>query len=278
MKKNKLHHDEFIAIVLCAGTGSRMGELTCYRPKPILKPKSLNGKSILQFTIEKLLKFDLREILVVVGHLKQQVIQVINDLNAKILIVDSKEEYKKGPLDSFLSALKSSKISDYQRSKKNSWFIIFPGDTIFEETLLDAVLSKIIDLKVQAQEKAIVFFREITTNLLINNTNTQNFPIVMSTVSFTQDGEKKLVKSIDRLLLENPQKSEGIINQVIPIFAFPKSFIKVILKLEPAIKERTLVALINRSCSNGEVILAVKIDTKFKFHDVDEKDDLNFSI
>jgi len=49
------------AVVLCAGVGTRLGNLTKTVPKPML---SLNGEPLLAYTIRNLVRFDIREIAV----------------------------------------------------------------------------------------------------------------------------------------------------------------------------------------------------------------------
>ncbi|MBN1803032.1 MAG: NTP transferase domain-containing protein [Candidatus Lokiarchaeota archaeon] len=276
MEEKDLSQDNFLAIVLCAGLGSRMGELANICPKPLLKPESLNGKSILQVSIENLSKFDFKEIFVVIGHLKEQITNFVKELSLKVNIVDSKEEYKKGPLDSLLSALKSCKISEYRKEKeKKKHILVLPGDTIFDEALINAIISKLQRTSTNSKEKPTLFFREITTNYLRESLKCHKLPFLFSTISFKKDQDIIFVDTIKQLSLESLNKSESQVQQVIPIFAFPISFIERILALEPKLKERTLVALINHSLSNGEEILGLKLDPNLHFYDIDEKGDLN---
>src|ERR1051326_5039192 len=52
------------AVILAAGKGTRMGELTSDLPKPMLK---VEGKPILEHILEGILKADVREIFIVTG-------------------------------------------------------------------------------------------------------------------------------------------------------------------------------------------------------------------
>lgn len=57
------------AIILAAGTGSRLQPVTFKTPKPLIK---VNGKRMIETIIEALLKNGISEIHIVVGYLKEQ--------------------------------------------------------------------------------------------------------------------------------------------------------------------------------------------------------------
>ena len=55
-------------IIIAAGVGSRLGDLTKNLPKPLL---DVNGKSILEHQIELFRKFGIEDIVIVTGHKKE---------------------------------------------------------------------------------------------------------------------------------------------------------------------------------------------------------------
>ena len=57
------------AIIIAAGVGSRLGDLTKNLPKPLL---DVNGKSILEHQIELFHKFGIKDIVIVTGHKKEK--------------------------------------------------------------------------------------------------------------------------------------------------------------------------------------------------------------
>ena len=72
------------AILLAAGEGSRMKELTLDNPKPLV---DVNGKSILERQISLLKKFDVTEIFIITGPFPNnynfQNVSYIHDTNFK---------------------------------------------------------------------------------------------------------------------------------------------------------------------------------------------------
>ena len=76
-------------VILAAGRGTRMGELTNDCPKPMLP---INGKPKLAYTIEKLPTI-ITEVIVVVGYHKEQIIDHFGDIYSDRMIhyVEQKE-------------------------------------------------------------------------------------------------------------------------------------------------------------------------------------------
>ena len=57
------------AIIMAAGTGTRMHPVTLTTPKPLVK---VNGQAMIESVIEALHKNDIYEIHIVIGYLKEQ--------------------------------------------------------------------------------------------------------------------------------------------------------------------------------------------------------------
>ena len=79
------------AIILAAGFGSRLGDLTKSTPKCLIP---LNGKPMLQLTIERLYAVGVREIIVNTSYLYQQVEDFLSTLSYPGLIIKASFEEK----------------------------------------------------------------------------------------------------------------------------------------------------------------------------------------
>lgn len=120
------------AIILTAGYGTRMGNLTKYVPKSLIP---IANKPILQHLIENLQQCGIRDFIFAVGHLKNQITSFLTkmqekDLNFKIKFA---KDFKKGPLYSFSACL--SEIGDED-------FILVPADLLIDPKALADLLRK----------------------------------------------------------------------------------------------------------------------------------------
>lgn len=79
------------AIFIAAGEGSRLRPVTLYTPKPLVK---VNGKRILDCSIEALYQNGIEEIYIVVGYKKEQFIELYS-ADKRIHIIEN-ENYLKG--------------------------------------------------------------------------------------------------------------------------------------------------------------------------------------
>ena len=58
---------KYIAVIQAGGKGTRLQSLTNGRvPKPLLE---LNGKPMIQWQIENVVKYGIREVIIIIGHL-----------------------------------------------------------------------------------------------------------------------------------------------------------------------------------------------------------------
>lgn len=81
------------AVVLCAGFGSRMKQLTAGTPKPMLL---LNGKPLLEYTLIHLARYGIEHVIINVHYLSDQIISYFGDgrkLGVKIIY-----SYEEDPL------------------------------------------------------------------------------------------------------------------------------------------------------------------------------------
>ncbi len=78
-------------VILAAGKGSRIQPLNLYLPKPLLP---VCNKPIIQYQLEDMRDIGVRDVLIVVGHLKEEIISYFgngSDLGLNIRYVEQKE-------------------------------------------------------------------------------------------------------------------------------------------------------------------------------------------
>ncbi|MDD4567920.1 MAG: sugar phosphate nucleotidyltransferase, partial [Methanoculleus chikugoensis] len=101
------------AVILAAGEGSRLRPLTRSKPKAMLP---VANRPIIEYVIDALLENGIRDIVVVVGYRKEEVIRHLNRLDAPIQVVV--QERQLGTADALRAA--ESEIADD--------FLVLPGD------------------------------------------------------------------------------------------------------------------------------------------------------
>ncbi len=101
------------AVILAAGEGSRLRPLTRSKPKAMLP---VANRPIIDYVIEALLENGIREIVVVVGYRKEDVIRHLNKLDAPIQVVV--QERQLGTADALRAA----------RPEITDDFLVLPGD------------------------------------------------------------------------------------------------------------------------------------------------------
>jgi L-glutamine-phosphate cytidylyltransferase len=110
------------AIIIAAGIGSRLGDLTKDLPKPLI---DINGKSILERQIELFKKFGINEIFIVTGYKNNKI--KFSDINC----VYNSEYQQTEQIGSLMKA----------RNEISGDVIISFGDILFEEKILEELLE-----------------------------------------------------------------------------------------------------------------------------------------
>ncbi|MGC8786312.1 MAG: sugar phosphate nucleotidyltransferase [Anaerolineae bacterium] len=82
---------KLVGVILAAGKGSRIQPLNLYLPKPLLP---VCNKPIIQYQLEDMRKIGVRDVIIVVGHLKEEIISYFGDgssLGLRIRYVEQQE-------------------------------------------------------------------------------------------------------------------------------------------------------------------------------------------
>ncbi len=116
------------AFVLCAGLGKRLNPLTLKTPKPLLE---LNNITILERSINLIVKLGVKKIFINTYHLDEQIFEFIKNKKFSIdikIIKDGKKILDTG--GGILNMIENSKDND---------FIIFNPDTLWHENYIDEI-------------------------------------------------------------------------------------------------------------------------------------------
>jgi len=273
--KNNLK-DKLSVIILCAGKGTRLKKITKNLPKPLIKIESLNNSSILNYTINSLLKLEIKKIAIVVGYLGDIIRKVISilleenhSLQDKLIIIDTKNQYKLGSLYSFLSITTNKLFFN-----PNFNYLLIPGDTIFELPLLEEILSIISKNFKLIQSYPFTFYRKIDLDTFKEFYRGKNS---ISVAEVEEIGLEMNLKKIYQVKLKNFYSKEEI-NQLIPLFVFNYGIINEILKLKKKVPVKTVWESLNYVIENKKKVFAFEVESNYNFTDIDSIEDLtNFN-
>ncbi len=117
------------AMILCAGFGTRMNELTKDTPKPMLK---LGDKPLLEYTIRHLKKFGIEKIIINLHYLPEQITSYFG--NGENFGVEISYSYEDAPMGTAGAIKKVQNIL----SKSNNFLVIY-GDILTDLNYSDLI-------------------------------------------------------------------------------------------------------------------------------------------
>jgi UDP-N-acetylglucosamine diphosphorylase/glucosamine-1-phosphate N-acetyltransferase len=115
------------AVILAAGEGSRIRPLTKNRPKAMVP---VANRPIISFAIDALLANGIRDIVVVVGYRREQVIRYLNTLTISPTVVVQEKQ------------LGTAHALQCAESKIHDDFIILPGDNLVDSASIGRLLHE----------------------------------------------------------------------------------------------------------------------------------------
>ncbi|MFX0056968.1 MAG: NTP transferase domain-containing protein [Candidatus Hodarchaeota archaeon] len=275
LQENKLIK-KVIVIIPCAGEGTRIQDITQNIPKALIKIAALNNTPIIDQLVLSLTKIGIKKIAIITGHLgsklKEHVERYLtlkSQLKNKLILIDSGQEYKKGPLYSFLSIINNNEIF-----RKKYIYALFPCDTIFQNTLIKEIF-KIISLNLKSiKSTPIVIYKNVNTKLikqLYKETLIESFKYLSILNTKKINGKENLIEisKIDLKLIP-----KGIIKLMVPVLIFDYNFVKQILEVSNLTPAKTISKALNILIKRGKMILTYKVNPDLKFYDIDDKYDL----
>ena len=114
------------AVVLAAGKGTRLRPLTDDKPKALVE---VNGTPLIEDVFNNLVELDVEEIIVVIGHMKEQIIERYDDVYRGVPITYTHQREQNGLAHALLTA--ESHIEDD--------FVLMLGDNVFRANLGDVI-------------------------------------------------------------------------------------------------------------------------------------------
>lgn len=120
------------ALILAAGYGERMGPLTKDLPKPLIP---IANKPVIQHIIDNLYVSGIKDFIVAVGYLKDQLASFLYTFpgrDVSILIKEARN-FEKGPIFTFHACMNEIKNED---------FLLVPADLLIEPTIISQFLKE----------------------------------------------------------------------------------------------------------------------------------------
>lgn len=114
------------AVVLAAGKGTRLEPLTDEKPKPLVE---VDGRPILEDVFDNLIEIGVDEFVVVVGYMKEKIIERYEDEYRDVPITYAHQREQKGLAHALLQA----------EPHINDDFVVMLGDNVFRANLEDVV-------------------------------------------------------------------------------------------------------------------------------------------
>jgi NDP-sugar pyrophosphorylase family protein len=260
------------AVILCAGKGTRLRKITKITPKPLIKIERLNNISILQHSIDSLIKLDIKQIGIVIGYLGEKISNFISnlikrnkDLKDNLILIDAENQYKLGALYSFLSITKNSSFFT-----KNNHYLVIPGDTIFDYNIIEEVLNSTFKNNVLIQNHPLIFYRKIDTRKLRDIYKAER---LISKAEIVEIGPNLALKKITQIKIEDINYKDEI-NQLIPILILDYNTINEISNFTQKKEIKTIWEYLNYLILKKKRIICIRIEKKYKFFDIDTESDI----
>ena len=261
--------DKITSIILCSGEGTRIRDFIPNTPKPLIE---VNNKPILSYLISHLIKSHITSIIVVTGHLKEQIENFIKEikqnnknLEGKILIINSGNDYEKGPLYSFLSITNEKSIL-----KRDLIYLVIPGDTYFEFNLFSELITSIKNNSALIQDNSFIFYQELQG---IKLKETEDPSKTISTIKTEELESTEIVRNIEQLKLNSISESV-FYKKIIPVFVFDFKFLENIIDAEKKASVKTIREIVNVLIKGKNILYAYPLNPNYRFFDIDTKLDL----
>ncbi|MBY9003782.1 MAG: NTP transferase domain-containing protein [Candidatus Lokiarchaeota archaeon] len=255
-------------VILCAGEGARFREDNSNIPKSLTPIQSMDNKPLLDIIITDLLNQGLKNINLILGSLGNVIESHIFKLKSRdpilnncITILNAHPDYKKGPLFTLLTILDYPEIF-----KKDSPFLVFPGDTVFDQNLLYEILKLLITGIDIFQGKPIIFYKRVRASDIKKTS--------ISRVKTIKKRNTEILARIEEIDLLN--NNEAVIKQILPVLFLNCEFLEFIYQIVKSSHSNKISDILNEVCNtNLQEVIACEIISKGSFYDIDSVHDLD---
>jgi|SRR3989339_390660 len=200
--------EKYKAIILAAGRGKRLGDITKDLPKPLLE---INNKTLISYAIDFVKNIGIQDIVVVAGYHFEQMEKKIKEIDDKIKVVNNSDFHLQN-LVSFVKGL------DYI---KNENLLVCNADYIFKDTTTEAVKNNLsgkaaycsYDLLGNDEDVMKVKIDE-NKNLIRMSKQLIDFEAIYTGIWFFEKKYIPELKKIVKEILENNDKNFTIVEDI----------------------------------------------------------------
>ena len=259
-------------VILCAGEGTRFRDINSTIPKSLIQIQSMDNKSLLNIIIDDLLSQGLKNIIIILGSKGKVIESYISSmkrqdpfLNSGIITLNAHPDYKKGPLFTFLTILDYPEII-----KKENNFLVFPGDTMFDQVLLNDIIIILMKEVEKFQGKPIIFYNRVRASEINKKRH-----LISRVKTIKKRGIETLIR-IEEIEVSNISE-KTYIDQIIPIFFLNYEFLLLISQILKSSHSNKISEILNEACKrNLQEVIALEITSKGSFYDIDKVFDLDY--
>lgn len=176
-------------VILAAGRGKRLKELSANKPKPLVE---VNGKSILSNLVESMIESGIQRIVLVVGYKADMIVEHLRQFTTTVEIIYIINEIWETTNNIYSLWLANEYLEN--------GFLLFEADVVFDREIILTILQQpddnvmLIDIYTDKMNGTVVTCdtKNYVTNVYLKQNQTENFDYSdkFKTVNFYKIGKK----------------------------------------------------------------------------------------
>lgn len=196
------------AIILAAGKGQRLGDITKDLPKPLLE---INNKALINYAIDFVKNIGIEDIIVVAGYHFKQMGKKIQEIDKKIKVIDNPDFHFQN-LVSFAKGLEQV---------ENQNLLVCNADYIFKKTSAEAVAKNLNGIAVYCSydlsgndEDVVKVKVDENRNLIEMSKQLTNFEAIYTGIWFFEAKYIPELREVVEEILEKEDKNKTAVEAV----------------------------------------------------------------